>query len=634
MDTVQDSRQRAAGAISTVDLIGRLSRFDGPPEEFLVNLLAVQCHVAGAAGGVILRVNIEGGAEVVAIYPVLEEGATAPVWLAQSVESAPAALSGGTTAIRPLRMPDELYGAPSRRHLVMVPLRSGSGVRGLAAFVLETDDPKALAAGRERLELTVSLLSFYEMRLTLQRRQTDLARLRQGMEALSAVNEHRRFKAAAMAMCNEVAAGWSCERVSLGFLKGRYIHLGALSHVEKFSRKMKLVQDIEAAMEECLDQDLEIVHPAPADAVSVTRATAGLAARHGPTTVVSLPLRRGGDPVAVLTVERAADRPFELEDIEGLRLTCDLCIPRLADLHEQDRWFGARLASVAKKGLAAAVGPKHTWAKVAAVAIFAALFFLTFVHGEHRVEAPFVLQAVNRCVVQPPFDGELAKVYVEAPQKVAEKEKLAELSIRRLEGELKQAKAKLTEYQKQALAARAERKWVDEQIALAGVKGVREEIKNLSDMKTKATLRSPIDGWVVKGDLKPHVHAWVETHEVLFEVVTLRPLRAELSVSEDMIADVIRAEREAREEGQEVKGKLATARYPNRKIEFTVERITPVAQEEDDRSVFKVRVTLTDTPEWMWPGMEGVAKITVGREPYGWILGHRLINWVRMKLWL
>ena len=71
-----------------------------------------------------------------------------------------------------------------------------------------------------------------------------------------------------MAFCNEIAAQWQCERVSLGFLKGRYVQLKAMSHTEDFSRKMKVVQDIESAMEECLDQDTEILVPAPKESAS------------------------------------------------------------------------------------------------------------------------------------------------------------------------------------------------------------------------------------------------------------------------------------------------------------------------------------------------------------------------------
>src|SRR5205823_12044790 len=118
----------------------------------------------------------------------------------------------------------------------------------------------------------------------------------------------------------------------------------------KITRNMQLVQDIEGAMEECLDQDVEIIVPPPKDASFVYRMTEHLAARQGPNTVISLPLRRPlppgepkrseeryGDVVAVLTLERKADKPFTLAEIETLRLTADLFTARLTDMYEHDR---------------------------------------------------------------------------------------------------------------------------------------------------------------------------------------------------------------------------------------------------------------------------------------------------------
>ena len=32
--------------------------------------------------------------------------------------------------------------------------------------------------------------------------------------------------------------------------------------------------------------------------------------------------------------------------------------------------------------------------------------------------------------------------------------------------------------------------------------------------------------------------------------------------------------------------------------------------------------------------MEGVAKIDIDKRPYAWIWTRKIINWVRMKLWL
>jgi hypothetical protein len=395
-----------------VEMIDRLSRFDGPPEQFLVNLLAVQCHLAAADGGAIMRVNPQGGVEILAVYPPPPPGSTAPAWLAQGAEQAPEVVRTGRTTLRPLHNPDELYGQPAGQHLVMLPLRGGSGVLGLATFVVSSRDMQVLNATQQRLELTVSLLSLYEMRLTLQQRQGDLMRLRLAMETTAAVNEQDKFAGAAMAFCNEVASRWDSDRVSLGFLEGRYVHLRAMSHTEKFSRKMKLIQDIEATQEETLDQDVEVLYPPPQGSTCVSRAATELSKTQGPTAVLSIPLRRDDEVVAVLTLERPLDEPFGFDEIESLRLTSDLCTPRLVNLHQHDKWVGARAAGAIRKGLAAAVGPKHTWIKMVCIGVFALTVFLVFAKGEFRAEAPFVLECTTQQVVPAPFEGFLKQVYV------------------------------------------------------------------------------------------------------------------------------------------------------------------------------------------------------------------------------
>ena len=80
------SRVSADAAPTTSELIDRLSRFEGPPEEFLVNLLAVQCHLASASAGAILRAGPEGAPEVISIFPPMQADADPPPWLAERVE--------------------------------------------------------------------------------------------------------------------------------------------------------------------------------------------------------------------------------------------------------------------------------------------------------------------------------------------------------------------------------------------------------------------------------------------------------------------------------------------------------------------------------------------------------------------
>ena len=81
-------------------------------------------------------------------------------------------------------------------------------------------------------------------------------------------------------------------------------------------------------------------------------------------------------------------------------------------------------------------------------------------------------------------------------------------------------------------------------------------------------------------------------------------------------------------------GELATAGRPDEKIRFTIVRITPVAELAKQKNVFRARAELVDPPDWLRPGMEGVAKVEAGERHHVWIWTRRAVNWVRMKLWL
>ena len=149
----------------------------------------------------------------------------------------------------------------------------------------------------------------------------------------------------------------------------------------------------------------------------------------------------------------------------------------------------------------------------------------------------------------------------------------------------------------------------------------------------KARIVSPIGGIVLSGDLKKQKGISVEMGSAMFEVGPPESLNADLSVPEDQIADVVAALAEARAAGKELRGELATASFPGERIEFVVERINPAAELVDQRNVYRVRVRLEQRPSWMLPGLEGIAKITIGRRSYAYLFSRRLVNWIRMKLW-
>jgi multidrug resistance efflux pump len=295
------------------------------------------------------------------------------------------------------------------------------------------------------------------------------------------------------------------------------------------------------------------------------------------------------------------------------------------NLYEHTRWIGAKIASGSRKFVSVFVGSKYTWTKLIALLGCAVIFFLIFATGQFRVKAPFVLEATYQQVIPAPFDGYIESVEVEIGDYVeAGKTILASLETTDLRLKLAQAEANKSSYNKQADAYRDKEDFSQMAIYEEKEKEVDAEIDYLKYQIDQASLISPMSGVVVKGDLKRQIGAPVKVGDVMFEVCPLEALRAQLHIPEDQVFDI--------EVGQE--GELALASDPGKKFKFVIEKINPIAEVENQRNVFKVRVQLSEIHPGMRPGMEGVAKVTIGKRRYAWIWSRKVVNWIRMKLWL
>lgn len=596
---------------------------------FLRELLEAQRQAAPAEAGVYLLTRQGAAPDVLALSPAARPGQSAPAWVAQAGE-----LVNG--------MPEP----PERMRLIA--LESGGGFYGqndttlvlawtgvtleergragkiVAVFVVRAD-AVALPAIARRIELSTRLADLHALRSLAARREADVHALRVVLETVASAGEPHRFGATAIALVNHIAAAWRCDRVSLGMVRSASARVRAISHTDRLVRGSGLVERLEGAMEESLDQDLEVWLPAGPNERRIARAAKELAETDGSGVVCTLPLRHAGSLVGALTLERPAERPFETSEIEALRLVCDLVAGRLATLHRHDRWLGARLADETRESLGKLIGPEHTWAKALVAGLLALVIVATFVKGTLRVEGSFRLEASERRVVPAPFDGYVREAAGEVGDAVApDGEPLARLDDAELRLQLSAERAELASHLREVSVAQRERDEAKAQMGRAKADMAHARIALLEHKLARADVRAPIAGRVIVGEGRRLVGSPVRTGEPLFEVAPLEALRAEVFVPEDQIADLAVGQR----------GALATASRPDARIGLVVERIEPAAEVRNGRNVFRVRARLDETPAWLRPGMEGAARIDAGRRTLGWLWTRRVVNWARMALWL
>jgi len=474
-----------------------------------------------------------------------------------------------------------------------------------------------------RLNLITDAPAIYQRQRSARRAQKDLSFFAGVLDLMLLLNAENRFLAAAMTLVNEAAARYQCARVSLGWCDSDYVGLQAISHMERFERKMDMVTCLEMAMEEALDQDEEILLPTAEITGAVSREHEKYSKKQQVEHLISLPLRCNDQPVGVLTCEREGD-PFTEDDVRSLRILGDQVSCRLAELKQRDRWFGAKLKDGICKQVAGLLGVEHTLAKLVGLLTCALLFFSIMVKVPYRVEAAFILRSEDVRQVSAPFDGYIDTVQVKIGQQIDQGERLLLLDTSDLLLEESAALANQIRFLREGEKARALNTLIEMKIAQARADQARAKLELIQHRLNQAHVNSPITGIIVEGELEELRGAPVNKGDILFKVARHENLFVELKVNEDDIHEL--------SEGQS--GNIAFVSRPQLKYPFKIFQIDPVALPGDAGNIFIARGKILDAPmDWWRPGMSGIAKLDVGRRRIIWIITHRTIDFFQMLMW-
>ena len=512
----------------------------------------------------------------------------------------------------------------SGHYFVAVRLRlPGPNEECVAAFLLSEVHESGARESLLRLTLAADAPEVYLLNQAARQAKADVEKFAAALDLMVLVNTEKRFLAAALAFCNGVATHFRCDRASLGWLEAGYIRLQTISRTEKFDRQMAAAKALEVAMEESLDQDDEVIWPAPESSTVVFRDHAKFSGEQSVSCLCSFPLRIDGKAVAVLTCERQ-ESAFTSNEIQQLRLCCDQVARRLADLKDHDRWFGARLASEAREQFAKLVGPEHTWAKILATTIALALAILFFFRVTYRVEGTFVLRSDEVSYLTAPFDGYIDKVFVRAGDAIPKDGKLVSLNTSELELEESAALADLNRYQREAEKARAAKALAEMRISQALAEQAKARLDMVRYRLEQAVIKSPFVGVIVEGDLRERLGAPVKQGDALFKVAKTETLYVEAEVNERDVHELI----------GKTAGEIAFVSQPKLKYPVRIITVEPAAVPKAEGNIFMVRCAVDGGPQpWWRPGMSGLCKLSVQKRTLFWILTHRTADFLRMKLW-
>ena len=521
---------------------------------------------------------------------------------------------------------------PPKGYILSLPLPDVAGQPVAAAtLLLETRSKQAVQSTLAIAELLVGYCHGHAARQQLRRNSANTFALDLGTRLLAAVNSTQGFKGACLQLVNDAAKQLGADRVALGWCVRDSIHVKAISDTEQFDRRVNMVRKLEAAMDECLDQEQPVLVPAPSaetDALlsqAVTSCHRELAAGSADLRLCSVPLRDKDSVVGVLTVEAVGAGIIDLNTIEVLQATLDLVAPVMKVRFDDDRNLGLRAWDSVQRAGRWVVGPKHTVWKMAGVLLLAAFLFCAFWTMPYRVGAPATIQPRMRQVVSVPFDAVLRSFPegVEAGATVKAGDVVARLDTRELELSAEDARQKIAQAEKGQSTARAQGRVDEAQRAEAQALRARAELELAERRIELSTLRAPIDGTITAGRLVSLLGSSVKLGDKLYEIAPLDALTVLARVDERDVGLL-------KEGGV---GRVATRTHPEEAFDVEIERVVPSAEAAEGKNLFEVRARVLKPAAWMRPGMEGVARLDTPNRSLLWIGTRRVLNAIRLWLW-
>ena len=439
---------------------------------------------------------------------------------------------------------------------------------------------------------------------------------------LAACFEQESYQQGLIRLVTELTREFGCERVAFSEFRGHHCRVVALSNSASFDERSNLIQKIADAMDEAIEQDSAIVFP-DAKTGLVQRAHQDLARKFGSGSLCSIPLIHDKKVFGAVTLLRSEEKPFDRDTLALCQQTLSLMAPFLVLKRDDEkslvRKFGIRL----KIRLNELFGFRHLKLKILAVVATLLVSLSTVIESDFRISANAILEGKIQRVVAAPISGYLQSASVRAGDSVHKGDVMASLDDSELKLELTKYNGQLKKARREYREAQSARDLVKVRVISEQMNQTRAEIDLARQQLDNIRLTAPFDGVVIEGDLSQLLGSPVERGDTLFKIAPLAGYRIILKVDESEISYVT--------PGQT--GILVLSSLTDRNLPLTVEKITAVAKAEDGANIFRVEASLSNAPDLLRPGMQGVGKINAGRARMIWIWSHEMTDWLRLWIW-
>ena len=436
--------------------------------------------------------------------------------------------------------------------------------------------------------------------------------------------EQVNFSAAAIHLVNMLAFHLQCDRISIGMRSGQHVELSALSNNASFDSKTNLIRNMTAAMDESIDERSTIVYPPTGDdSATMSVIHEQFAKFQGDRAICTIPLRHRDQFVGAICLERPEKQGFDASVVQHAEKIAALIGPLLHVLRQEQRGIFTRLKDSFNNAKINIFGQEKSAVQFSGISLILVLTFLSFYPGSYRVTADVIMEGRIQRSLAAPVEGYIATAEKRSGDVVKTGDLIATLDDKDLKLDAIKLKSQRQQLQREYRSSLATHDRSKVSILNARISQVNARLELVSEQLSRLQIEAPIDGVIIEGDLTQSIGSPVSRGDVLYKISPLNDYRVILNVDESEISQI--------EIGQT--GQLVLSALPDKKLDITVSRITPVSASENGRTSFRVEAKLNDEHHQLQPGMEGVGKIEVGDRNLIWILTHNAMDRIRLILW-
>ncbi len=433
----------------------------------------------------------------------------------------------------------------------------------------------------------------------------------------------------AFAITNSLRNKLSCEQVALGLVARRRVRILSVSGMDDVPKRSPGIAQMRAAMEECLDCGTPIIAQNDSGWADEKlssqhclhqrwRQTAGGAA------VASVPLYSGENCVAILSLRRRDDQPLRREHVDEIRKLTEPFAPALLLVKRANRGLLCHLGDSCSAIGGALFGRGRLGLKLVSVLVMLAAGWFCFGTMNYEITVPAAIVPAEERHLATPYDAVLATVSATVGDRVHAGQVLCEFDQRDMRLERERLLAEAAVLERELTRAQADDEPVEARLVEVQQRLVRTQLAVVERQLEQAVVRAPFDGVIITGDLRKQVGAVFARGTPLYEIAPLDHWTLEVAAPEASAGEL--------HLGQA--GRFASHARPESTHEFSLIRVAPGAEVRDGRNVYVAEAELDAAADWLRPGMEGVARISVGSRKVWWITLHQFVDYLRLHYWL